>query len=192
MCRDADRHLHMHFLRTPLELLPRSPGCPAVGGVKLEVNQLQAREDGSQAAVGLGQHETLPVRICSAECTALHINTGLHQGSSSCCTSFCLGIYQITKGYVCMCGKLLNSDSIWLFMQKVRARGAAAHKQSCRAAGQAGVPHNSPVCRLIWFLVASATALRPYRGLLLMRDAVWSCIGDPTHSYALCTVFVVA
>ena len=53
MCRDATRHLHMHFLRTPLELLPRSPECPAVGGVKLEVNKLQAREDGSQAAIGL-------------------------------------------------------------------------------------------------------------------------------------------
>ena len=67
MCRDSDRHLHLHFLRTPLELLPRSPGCPAVGGVKLEVNELQARQDGSQAAVGLDQHETLPVRISSAE-----------------------------------------------------------------------------------------------------------------------------
>ncbi len=63
MCRDATRHLHMHFLRTPLELLPRSPECPAVGGVKLEVNKLQAREDGSQAAIGLGQYETLPVRV---------------------------------------------------------------------------------------------------------------------------------
>ncbi|CAL5228332.1 g11441 [Coccomyxa viridis] len=57
---DATRHLHMHFLRTPLELLPRSPGCPAVGGVKLEVNKLQAREDGSQTAIGLGQYESLP------------------------------------------------------------------------------------------------------------------------------------
>ena len=71
MCRDATRHLHMHFLRTPLELVPRSPGCPAVGGVKLEVNELRAREDGSQAAVGLGRHETLPVRVRSLWHTAL-------------------------------------------------------------------------------------------------------------------------
>ena len=49
-----------------------------MGGVKLEVNKLQAREDGSQAAVGLGQYETLPVRItilehdCCAYCFGLH------------------------------------------------------------------------------------------------------------------------
>ena len=73
MCRDATRHLHMHFLRTPLELLPRSPECPAVGGVKLEVNKLQAREDGLQAAVGCGQYETLPVRICSLEHNSLRV-----------------------------------------------------------------------------------------------------------------------
>ena len=71
MCRDATRHLHVHFLRTPLELVPRSPGCPAVGGVKLEVNELRAREDGSQAAVGLGRHETLPVKARSLWHTAL-------------------------------------------------------------------------------------------------------------------------
>ncbi len=52
----------MHFLRTPLELVPSSTGSEAVGGVKLEVNELRAREDGSQAAVGLGRHEFLPVR----------------------------------------------------------------------------------------------------------------------------------
>ena len=63
-CRVAQRHLHMHFLRTPLELLPRSPECPSVGSVRLGVNQLQQRQDGSQAAVGTGAHETLPVRPC--------------------------------------------------------------------------------------------------------------------------------
>ena len=63
-CRVAQRHLHMYFLRTPLELLPRSPECPSVGSVRLEVNQLQQRQDGSQAAVGTGAHETLPVRPC--------------------------------------------------------------------------------------------------------------------------------
>ena len=55
----------MHFLRTPLELLPRSAESHSVSGVKLEVNELRAREDGSQAAVGLGQYETLPVSLSS-------------------------------------------------------------------------------------------------------------------------------
>ena len=53
----------MHFLCTPLELLPRSIKCHSVNAVKLEVNELRAQEDGSQAAVGLGQYETLPVSL---------------------------------------------------------------------------------------------------------------------------------
>ena len=58
----------MHFLCTPLELLPRSAGCHTVNGVKLEVNELRAQEDGSQAAVGLGQYETLPVSLSTLIC----------------------------------------------------------------------------------------------------------------------------
>ncbi len=59
----------MHFLRTPLELVPSSTVREAVGGVSLEVNELQAREDGSQAAVGLGRHELLPVRASQLHCS---------------------------------------------------------------------------------------------------------------------------
>jgi len=59
----------MHFLRTPLELVPSSTRGEAVGGVKLEVNELRAREDGSQATVGLGRHEILPVRASQLHCS---------------------------------------------------------------------------------------------------------------------------
>lgn len=58
--RNTDRELHLHFLRTPVELLPRE-GDTVVGSVKLEANVLQAKGDGSQEAVGTGEHEILPV-----------------------------------------------------------------------------------------------------------------------------------
>ena len=54
----------MHFLRSPAALLPRRPGCGAVGAVRLERNELALRMDGSQAAVGTGCFETLPVGSC--------------------------------------------------------------------------------------------------------------------------------
>lgn len=53
----------MHFLRSPLEILPRAPGCRAAGAAKVGVNTLQAQPDGSQRAVSTGETETLPVRF---------------------------------------------------------------------------------------------------------------------------------
>ena len=61
MRRGDQKELRMHFLRSPAALLPRRPGCRAVGAVRLEINTLQPREDGSQGAVGMGCFETLPV-----------------------------------------------------------------------------------------------------------------------------------
>jgi hypothetical protein len=69
----------MHFLRTPLELLPRTAGCHSVGGVKLEANELRAREDNSRAAVGLGQYDTLPVSP---------LTSGV--GATAACEALCL------------------------------------------------------------------------------------------------------
>ncbi len=60
--RGAERELHLHFLRTPLELVPRDDERTTVGNVKLEANVLQAKGDGSQQAVGTGEYEVLRVR----------------------------------------------------------------------------------------------------------------------------------
>ncbi|EIE19717.1 nucleotide-binding domain-containing protein [Coccomyxa subellipsoidea C-169] len=59
----AERELHLHFLRTPLELLPRDEERTTVGAVKLEANVLQAKGDGSQQAVGTGEYEVLRVHM---------------------------------------------------------------------------------------------------------------------------------
>ena len=118
-CREATRHLHLHFLRTPLEVLPRSPGCPAVGGVELELNKLEARGDGSQAAVGLGQHETLPVRSRPLWHTALQRVQHLPLGSQSC---------------------WLPTRNILQQLRKCEGvQSAAAHSKSWRRADRAGV-----------------------------------------------------
>lgn len=92
--RDIGRELHLQFLRSPEQILPRAPGSRDVGGVRLQVNALQnlyrfsclnpyveittiqgstlqvnelrPRPDGSQRAVGTGRYETLPVGFAVA------------------------------------------------------------------------------------------------------------------------------
>ncbi|CAL8471382.1 g10924 [Coccomyxa elongata] len=56
----AERQLRLQFLRTPVELLPRDETSDEVGAVKLERNQLEAKGDGSQRAVGTGELEVVP------------------------------------------------------------------------------------------------------------------------------------
>lgn len=53
------RRIHFHFLRSPVELL----GEEAVTGVRMERNQLVAREDGSLASRGTGQIEEMPIDL---------------------------------------------------------------------------------------------------------------------------------
>ncbi len=73
-----ERELHMHFLRTPVEILPSLGDLTRAGAVKVEVNTLQPRPDGSQRAVGTGQFESLPVsshtcpcKICALDMSAV-------------------------------------------------------------------------------------------------------------------------
>lgn len=60
-CRGAEKELHLRFLRTPVEVLPKAPASEEAGAVKLEVNQLHPLANGSQKALGTGEFETLPV-----------------------------------------------------------------------------------------------------------------------------------
>ena len=62
MRRGSERELHLQFLRSPEQILPRAPGSSDAGSVRLQVNRLQPRLDGGQQAVGTGRYETLPVR----------------------------------------------------------------------------------------------------------------------------------
>ncbi len=83
MGRRAERELHLQFLRTPVELLPRDETSDEVGAVKLEKNQLEAKGDGSQRAVGTGEFEVVPVRFLSI-CMSSQLSTsqGLHKQSN--------------------------------------------------------------------------------------------------------------
>lgn len=61
-CRKQARQLHLHFLRSPVQVLGSADGD--VAGLELEVNTLQSSSDNAdQRAVGTGQHESLDVQL---------------------------------------------------------------------------------------------------------------------------------
>ncbi len=62
--RDAERDLHLRFLRSPAALLPAAGDPTAVGGLRVEAMRLEM-DDGRQRAVGTGQFQTLEVRMPS-------------------------------------------------------------------------------------------------------------------------------
>lgn len=61
-CRNQKRQLHLHFLRSPVEVLDSGDG--SVAGLKLEVNALQTSSDNAhQRAVGTGHYESLDAQL---------------------------------------------------------------------------------------------------------------------------------
>ena len=56
------RQLHLHFLRSPVQILDSGDGD--VAGLELEVNSLQSGSDNAhQRAVGTGQYESLDAQL---------------------------------------------------------------------------------------------------------------------------------
>jgi ferredoxin/flavodoxin---NADP+ reductase len=57
----APRRITMRFLASPVEVIDDGNG--KVGGLKIEKNRLDIKSDGSVAAKGTGEYETLPVQL---------------------------------------------------------------------------------------------------------------------------------
>ena len=61
-CSSHTRHLHLHFLRSPTQIIDSGNG--SVAGLQVEVNTLESSPDNTnQKAVGTNKHESLDAQL---------------------------------------------------------------------------------------------------------------------------------